>query len=422
MNDISRTASGAAADQPVLIPIEGYTSEAYARAENDKLWAKVWQVACRAEEVPRVGDYVTYDILDESIIVVRTAVDRIEAFYNVCQHRGRRLTEGCGHTAQFYCRFHGWRWELNGENAFVLDPEDWGSALNKDNLRLKSVKADTWGGWVFVNMDPASETLADYLESVPAMLDPFEIDKMRYRWRQWLRMPCNWKTAVEAFIEGYHVQGTHPQLTKHSTKSTWSRAVGRHGCFGAGNDKGMGGGAAGAGAAKDARTALAEVLNQLWEEVNATTTQTIVDAANRLADELPAGTPPIEPKHLAAAGQDWHLFPNSVILQGPTFLLGYRARPDGYDPQSCIFEVYVLDRFPEGEAPRTEWEHRPVIDEASWRKVLCQDFSNMEAVQKGMMSRGFAGPRPNPVQERPVTNFHRVLASYMGTGAPQPIP
>jgi hypothetical protein len=68
--------------QPAIIPTEAYTSPEYARLENERLWGKVWQAACRAEEIPRVGDYVTYDIMDESIIIVRTVEDRIQAFYN----------------------------------------------------------------------------------------------------------------------------------------------------------------------------------------------------------------------------------------------------------------------------------------------------------------------------------------------------
>ena len=76
-----------------VIGNEAYLSADYARAEADKLWAKVWQVACREEEIEAVGDYVTYDIGEESIIVVRVADDRIAAYFNVCQHRGRRLTE-----------------------------------------------------------------------------------------------------------------------------------------------------------------------------------------------------------------------------------------------------------------------------------------------------------------------------------------
>jgi phenylpropionate dioxygenase-like ring-hydroxylating dioxygenase large terminal subunit len=105
-----------ALDKPVVIPIEPFTSPEYARAEGEKLWPRVWQAACRVEEMPNVGDYVTYDILDESIIIVRTAegsgAGTISAYYNVCQHRGRRLTKGCGHTNQFYCRFHGWSWDI----------------------------------------------------------------------------------------------------------------------------------------------------------------------------------------------------------------------------------------------------------------------------------------------------------------------
>ena len=71
MKSVTTTAPDA--EQPVLIPVEAYMSRDYARAENEKLWGKVWQAACREEEIPNVGDFVTYDILDESIIVVRTA-------------------------------------------------------------------------------------------------------------------------------------------------------------------------------------------------------------------------------------------------------------------------------------------------------------------------------------------------------------
>src|SRR5271157_5112899 len=148
----------------VVIPTEAYLSEQYARAEKDKLWAKVWQAACRVEEIPKVGDYVTYDILDESIIVVRSAPDKISAYYNVCQHRGRRLTESCGQAVRFRCRFHGWCWNLKGENTFVLDPQDWGKCLTPENLHLKEVKLDTWGGWVWINMDPNCKPLKEYLE------------------------------------------------------------------------------------------------------------------------------------------------------------------------------------------------------------------------------------------------------------------
>ena len=167
MNDIAEIASQYAfEDAPLpqglvleeaefgVIPPQAYTSPEYARAEADRLWGKVWQAACRAEEVPNVGDFVTYDIMDESVIIVRTGEDRVQAFYNVCQHRGRQLAEGCGHARQFVCKFHGWRWKITGESAFINDRKGYGDCLTAENTALEPVNCDSWGGWVWINMDP----------------------------------------------------------------------------------------------------------------------------------------------------------------------------------------------------------------------------------------------------------------------------
>ena len=425
-----------------IIPTEPYLSEDYARAERDRLWRKVWQVACREEELPEVGNYVTYDILDDSIIVIRTADGTIKAHHNACRHRGRRLVDGCGSAKRLACKFHGWEWDLGGNNTRVVREAGYAGRLGEDELRLGTVRVGSWGGWVFVNMDPDCEPLEDYLADVKAMLDSFELDRMRYRWRQWLHFPCNWKVAVEAFNEGYHVLGTHPQLAVFSDKPTWSKARGLHGQFGPEGSEGVGGGTGGAAGAPDMRIGLAVSLNKVWEEVWATTTQTMVDVANRLVDELPEGTstpdvhrhfmqrvieedarrgvewPKLDPEQVAASGADWHIFPNTVVIHGPTFALCYRARPNGYDPDSCIFEVYTLERYPEGGEPKPENKHCPVIEEGPWPLVLTQDFSNMGEVQRGMKSLSFKGARPHPVEEVAVVNFHRALAQFMGRGGP----
>jgi len=102
--------------RPMTIGVEAYLSEDYARAERDKLWRKVWQQVGRVEELPEVGSYLTYDILDDSIIVVRTGANEFHAHHNVCMHRGRRLIDtpegaknACARTRKsFVCSFHGW--------------------------------------------------------------------------------------------------------------------------------------------------------------------------------------------------------------------------------------------------------------------------------------------------------------------------
>ena len=93
--------------RPDFVPRDGYISKDYVQLEKERMWPKVWQVACRLEELPNVGDYVTFDVIDESIIVTRLTGDRIKAYYNVCQHRGRHLTSGCGHATKFHCNYHG---------------------------------------------------------------------------------------------------------------------------------------------------------------------------------------------------------------------------------------------------------------------------------------------------------------------------
>jgi hypothetical protein len=99
-------------------------------------------------------------------------------------------------------------------------------------------------------------------------------------------------------------------------------------------------------------------------------------------------------------------------------MLCYSARPYGYDPDKCIFEASVYQLYPKGEEPQTEWVYAEATEEA-WCYVLSQDFSNMAAVQQGMKSLGFSGPKPNPYMERTIASFHRNLAKYMGSGAPR---
>ncbi len=198
------------------------------------------------------------------------------------------------------------------------------------------------------------------------------------------------------------------------------------------------------GKGPDARKMIAQMQQEFWDTVGASTTPTLVNAAHRLVDELPEDTPghevhehwyesarrddaergvtwpTLDPEKLAEAGLAWNIFPNMSFIPGVTFALCYRTRPYGDDPDKCIFESYALERFPAGEEPDTEWQYCDPTED-KWLKVLAQDFSNMAAVQKGMKNRGFRGPQPNPYQEQKVTNFHRNLARFMGTGSPRPL-
>jgi phenylpropionate dioxygenase-like ring-hydroxylating dioxygenase large terminal subunit len=437
--------------EPVIFGAEAYISAEYARAERDKLWRKVWLQAGRLEDIPEVGNYLTYDILDDSVLIVRTALDTIKAYYNVCPHRGRRLVDtpkgarnARGKRMNFVCGFHAWAFNLEGQCKNILQQDDWQGALTDERTRLGQVKVDTWGGWIWINLDPHCGPLREYLEPAARMLDPFELQNMRCRWRKWLIFDCNWKVALEAFDETYHVPGTHPEFMRFGNFVGWGRAQGKHSNIGYDAPKGLQENKAKLrlGAGGDPRKSTAEMQLYTWEQVNTNTTRTLVDAALRLVEELPEGTSPekvlkhwldsaraddarrgviwpkVAPEHVGKSGTAWQIFPNFQIGHAVNNALCYSARPYGYDPDKCIFEVAVYELFPQGEEPRTEWEYVPA-DDPKWGSVLPQDFSNMAAVQQGMKNVGFRGNLPNPKAEGAISSLHRNLARYMGTGAPR---
>ena len=449
------TAEDMDAERRVTYPTEAFLSRDYLEAEKKLLWPKIWQMVERESDLAGAGDWLTYGVADESIIVLRNGDGSLKAFHNVCPHRGRQLIsvpDGV-HSVRgnarknFVCGFHGWTYDLDGNNIFILDQQDWHGGLTPENTCLSEVKIDTWGGYIYINMDAACVPLKEWMGRAGEILDHFELSKMHYKWRQWAIYPCNWKTAIEAFLEPYHVAGTHTQLLAYGNYYALSKQYGLHSVSSYDTREDAfkmaeSSGTVRAGKGDDPRRSTYELIRENYETINfAASTETLVNAASRLVDELPQGTPPAEviahwrasakaddaargviwpevpPEIQAESGLAWGLFPNQNILHGVTFALAYRVRPYGDNPNQCIFESYALERYPEGEAPVTQWvEAAPTAE--NWGTILVQDFSNMEYVQKGMKSSGFKGPQPNPHQEQKVINLHRNLAEFMGRGVP----
>ncbi len=436
-------------EQSVIVGPEAYVSEDYAREEQDKLWRKVWLQAGRIEDIPHVGDFITYEILTDSVIIVRTGAEEFSAYHNVCPHRGRRLIDtppgqrnARGTRKNIVCGYHGWTYGLDGKNVFIPHQDDWQGALCGSHADLGTVKVESWGGWLWINLDPDSGSLADYLDPAAALLEPYQLQNMRPRWRKWVVFECNWKVAMEAFCETYHVDTTHPEFMEFGQFRGWARNQKLHSNIGydapKGQEEDSGKLRLGIG---DARISTAEMQNFTWENANTNTTRTLVDVANRLKDDLPEGTPAaqvsaywiktarevdaargvvwpvVDPQHTAKAGTAWQIFPNFQIGHAVNNMLCYQARPYRLrDADMCIFEAAVYELYPEGQEPQTEWEYTEPQD---WPPVLQQDFNNMAAVQQGVKNVGFRGAQPNPYMERSVASLHMNLAKFMGRGAPR---
>lgn len=430
-----------------FIPKKGFLSPEFHRLEKERLWPKVWQIACREEELKKVGDFIVYEIADDSILVVRSAPGELKAFYNVCQHRGRILMDqATGHSKFLFCKYHGWRWGLDGTLQKIQDEQDWQGCptFSKQDLRLKEVKIDTWGGWVFVNMDPDAEPLRQFLSPVPEFLDCLEFEKWRYRWYKTVILPCNWKIALEGFNEAYHVAATHPQLLENQGDDfTVARTFGRHGMYYYPEDRRPPGSPAsrlGRPVPEDIRPGFVAFYDQMDKTLAAMFTERAVRASRRLLDEVPdtadhmtvltefqrfhreeaakdgADLPEISPAQYQAIGQNWHVFPNHVFLPLIDGSIAYRARPYGDDPNQCIFDAWSLERVAPGterELVREFYEDWTVDTKERFGLILSQDFHNFGQVQKGMKCRGFDGSRTNPVQELEIPNMHRALYNYV---------
>jgi phenylpropionate dioxygenase-like ring-hydroxylating dioxygenase large terminal subunit len=425
---------------PKISP-ENYLSRAFAAQEKKNLWPNVWQVACREEEIQNIGDYITYDVADESIVVARAARG-IVAYHNVCPHRGRALADGCGRASQFRCRYHGWTFNLEGKNILVQDESDWEGALANERLDLFAVRVGTWGGFVFIDMREQGESLEEFLESIPDYLNPFEFQNMRYRWYTEVKFPVNWKVALEAFMEGYHVAATHPQLLPYGGNDyTQSFAQGKHAHFGYWKDATPLGAPSSRLKMKppeDARPGVIEFFRQMEEDLTAIMTDRDYEASKAIMDVLPPtpdpmiafgtavelgrkaaeaeGTdypPGLDFEKMGRAGADWHIFPNFVTLPYFDGAICYRARPDGDDPEKCIYNIWSLKRYAPGTEPKLERKYIDNPDGHSFGLILDQDIANMKRLQRGMKSSKFSTARPNPVQEVELINFHRTLEQYV---------
>jgi nitrite reductase/ring-hydroxylating ferredoxin subunit len=423
-----------------LVSPEDYCSPEFARREKERMWPKTWQVACREEELPKVGDQLIYEICEDSILIVRSSPDVISAFHNACPHRGRQLATDPRRTREFVCPFHGWRFDLHGKCTHIPYKDDWAGTLEGVDTSMTAVRCESWGGWVFINLDAASGSLRDHLGVAADRLDPFGFGDQRIRWTASVELNANWKLALEAFNEGYHIQTTHPQLPPVFDDRTLTFGAGLHGYMTS---------PAGFGSVSklrkspppgDVRLIIMEFMRQQAFDVQSVFAERDVTAAARMLTELPAdvsgeeagiavmryrmeaaiasgvGWPEMTLEQFIDGGVVWHLFPNTIVLPGPTASLWYRARPlgRGDDPENCIFEFTALERYPPGYSPNVQKQHfKNWKDFAGLPPFLAQDFANLPHLQKGVRSRGFRGAILNPVQEEIIANFHRQLRRMM---------
>jgi nitrite reductase/ring-hydroxylating ferredoxin subunit len=188
--------------------------------EREAIFKRAWLNVGRVELLPRAGSYFTKElaVANTSIIVVRDRDGTVRAFHNICRHRGNKLVwndypgeEVSGTCRQFACKYHGWRYDLDGSCAFVQQESEFFD-LDKNDYGLVPVHCDVWEGFIFVNLDREPEqSLREYLGPMVTALDGYPFERMTERYDFHADVEANWKIFLDAFQEYYHVPTLHPQ-------------------------------------------------------------------------------------------------------------------------------------------------------------------------------------------------------------------
>jgi nitrite reductase/ring-hydroxylating ferredoxin subunit len=411
------------------IPTERYVSQAWHDLEMERMWKRVWQVACREEDIPVVGDNIVYEIGDVSLIVVRTS-EGVRAFHNSCLHRGRPLRTEAGNVREFRCPFHGFTWSLDGSLRSIPSPWDF-EHLDWSLACLPQAQVGEWAGWVFVNVDENADPLESYLGGITE------------HWRTWgneprtktlhitKRLQCNWKIALAAFLESYHTIATHPQLlinlddvnTEYGIypgEPHFNRMISAQGVASPHLREGP--------TEQEIYESLGGERDDDAPLVNGDTARRRI--ADRVRRELTeqAGRPVECTDSEAIDGIQYFVFPNFVPWGGYAPIV-YRFRPNGNDPETCVMELMLLSPSPVEAMPRTitpieldygqPWSS--VRELGRLAQIFDQDMSNLDVIQRGVRASRKGAVTLAAYQESRIRHFEQTLDSYILGQEPEPV-
>ncbi|MCZ4551287.1 aromatic ring-hydroxylating oxygenase subunit alpha [Gordonia rubripertincta] len=203
------------------------TDPEFYQAEIDAIFRKKWVNIGRVETIPKKGNFFTREIaaLGTSLIIVRDSKGEVRAFHNVCRHRGNKLVwndypneETSGTCRQFTCKYHAWRYSLEGDLTYVQQEGEFFD-LDKNQYGLVSVRCEVWEGFIWVNMDDNAKPLTDYLGRFAKSVEGYPFHEMTEVYSYKSTINSNWKLFIDAFAEFYHAPVLHQkQATKEEAE------------------------------------------------------------------------------------------------------------------------------------------------------------------------------------------------------------
>jgi phenylpropionate dioxygenase-like ring-hydroxylating dioxygenase large terminal subunit len=196
------------------LPWAWYADPETLRREQERIFRSQWQYVGHVGQLPDGGSFCTADVGMTPVVLTRAREDEeLRAFVNICRHRGFPVAEGEGRRATLQCAYHAWTYGLDG--CLLSAPRsDAEPGFDKERLGLAQVQVDTWGPFVFVNVDADAPPLADALGDMPELVaEILDVNALRFRHRVDWEVEANWKVVCENFLECYHCQVAHPSFS-----------------------------------------------------------------------------------------------------------------------------------------------------------------------------------------------------------------
>lgn len=198
----------------LTLPSSWYTDATHFELEQTLIFERAWQCVGHTRGLAREGDFLTSTIGRVPVVVTRDGTGTLHGLVNVCRHRAHAVAEGTGNRKTLQCPYHGWTYNLDG-SLRVAPRADREATFDKSELSLLGVRTDTWGPFVFANLDPTAAPLADVLGALPELMSSYGFDfaALEHRKRIVYELETNWKVYVENSIECYHCPVAHLGLT-----------------------------------------------------------------------------------------------------------------------------------------------------------------------------------------------------------------
>jgi nitrite reductase/ring-hydroxylating ferredoxin subunit len=410
------------------VPRERYLSKAFFDLEIERMWPRVWQLACREEQIPEVGDCLLYESPGASLVIVRAEPDLIKAFYNTCLHRGMRLCQSDTSVRQLRCPYHGFTWNLDGTLARV--PAKWDFPhLDEKTFTLPEARVGRWGGFVFINRDPDAPSLETYLANLPSHFATWPREDVYLAIQIRKVIKANWKACIEGFIEAFHVAELHAQAlpfggdasTQYDVwpgNETISRFLEPSGVPCADYPRPLtqqqiyaimirtmtGGEAPELPPGVTARAALAELGRTTMSELDGRDYGSLSD------------TEALDPAQ-------YSIFPNIVLFRSLGFPYAYRFLPLRDDPHSSIFDFMIFRPKPADGSSPPEVQHMLLGPDDTYSacgafppwlgEIYDQDSGGLGMVQEGLRAGSTRKLLLSRYQEVRIRHLHQTLSRYL---------